>query len=52
MTLILTVFQYFVLSAVNRRRDRENPKPEEYTQEMKDQEKDLGDDASFFRFTI
>ncbi|KAK5046504.1 hypothetical protein LTR84_008307 [Exophiala bonariae] len=52
MTLILTVFQYFVLSAINRRRDRDNPKPEEYTQEMKDQERDLGDDASFFRFTV
>lgn len=52
MTLILTVFQAVVLSAINRRRDRDNPRPEEYTQEMKDQEKDLGDDATFFRFTI
>lgn len=52
MTLVLTVVQYVALSAINRRRDRDNPSPEEYTQEMKAEERDLGDGASFFRFTV
>ncbi|KEF63294.1 uncharacterized protein A1O9_01271 [Exophiala aquamarina CBS 119918] len=52
MTVSLTIIQYIVLGAINRRRDRDHPKPEAYTQEMKAAERDLGDNASFFRFTL
>lgn len=36
----------------NRRRDREYKKPEEYTIEEKALEREKGDDATFFRFTV
>lgn len=52
MTVTLTILQYIVLGAINRRRDRDNPKPETYTNEMKAAERDLGDNATFFRFTL
>lgn len=52
MTITLVVLQYIILSAINRKRDRDHPKPEEYTEEMKAAERDLGDNASFFRFTL
>jgi len=52
MTVTLTIIQYIILGAINRKRDRDHPKPETYTEEMKAAERDLGDNASFFRFTL
>lgn len=52
MSVAGIIFNYIHLSAINRRRDRENPKPEDYTPEMKALEVDKGDHASFFRYAI
>lgn len=52
MSVILIIFQFFHLGAINRRRDRENPKPEDYTPEMKALEVDKGDRATFFRYAL
>lgn len=52
MSSIIIVAQMFVLQQINKRRDEQHPPPSEYTTEMKVAEKDSGDQASFFRYTI
>jgi sugar phosphate permease len=52
MSLILIVLQMFILSSINKKRDREHGRPEDYSVEAKRAEMDLGDQASFFRYTI
>jgi len=52
MSLVLIIFQIFILKRINKSRDDNNPRPEDYTSEQKKAEMDLGDRASFFRYTI
>lgn len=57
MSFILCGFMTWYLRRENARRDRvaaENgwPKPEDYTEEQKVLEREKGDDASFFRYTV
>ncbi|KAG8767381.1 hypothetical protein FRC19_004897 [Serendipita sp. 401] len=54
---LLSLFMTIYLRRENARRDRvaqENgwPAPENYTEEMKEAEREKGDNASFFRYTI
>jgi len=51
-SLILVIIQMFLLKRINKSRDAKNPRPEEYSMEQKKSEMDLGDGASFFRYTI
>lgn len=52
LALVLCVFMTFYLRRENRRRDREYGSPEDYTEEQKELERDKGDNATFFRYTI
>lgn len=53
MSLILSIFMYMYLRYENARRDRVYPKkPEEYTDEERFAERECGDNASFFRYTL
>ncbi|KAM7199010.1 high-affinity nicotinic acid transporter [Rhypophila sp. PSN 637] len=52
MALILSVFMTIYLRRENARRDREYKPPSEYTEEERALEREKGDNASFFRYTV
>ncbi|KAL2129561.1 hypothetical protein VTI74DRAFT_7610 [Chaetomium olivicolor] len=52
MALILSIFMTIYLRRENARRDREYKPPSEYTEEERVAERDKGDLASFFRYTV
>jgi len=52
MSTALSIFMTLYLRRENARRDREYKKPEEYTTEEKLLEREKGDNASFFRYTV
>lgn len=52
MAFVLSAFMTMYLRRENARRDREYKRPEEYTVEEKLLERHLGDNASFFRYTV
>jgi hypothetical protein len=52
MSTILCIFMTLYLRWENARRDREYKPPSEYTEEEKLQEREKGDDATFFRYTV
>jgi hypothetical protein len=53
MSTVLSLFMTFYLRRENKRRDTVSPKkPEEYTEEEKVAEREMGDNASFFRYTV
>jgi len=52
MALILSLFMHIYLKRENARRDREYKPPSEYTEEERFAEREKGDNASFFRYTI
>jgi hypothetical protein len=53
MSFLLTTFMTIYLRRENARRDRENPThPSDYTEEMKFAEREKGDNATFYRYTI
>jgi hypothetical protein len=47
-----SIFMTLYLRRENARRDREYTKPEEYTVEEMALEREKGDNASFFRYTV
>ncbi|KAH6662905.1 major facilitator superfamily domain-containing protein [Plectosphaerella plurivora] len=52
LALVLCVAMTAYLRYENKRRDRAHPAPESYTDEQKALEREKGDNASFFRYTI
>ncbi|KAG8624752.1 hypothetical protein KVT40_007819 [Elsinoe batatas] len=52
MSFLLSAFMTTYLRRENARRDREYKRPEEYTEEERMLEKDKGDHATFFRYTV
>lgn len=57
MSCAISIFMTIYLRRENARRDRLAaekglPAPEKYTTMMKDAERELGDNASFFRYTV
>ena len=53
MSTCLCIFMTLYLRWENTRRDRENTKkPEEYTNDEKELERERGDNATFFRYTV
>lgn len=52
MSCVLSIFMTIYLRKENARRDRENKPLVEYTEEEKHAEREAGDDATFFRFTV
>ncbi|KAK4444591.1 putative high-affinity nicotinic acid transporter [Podospora aff. communis PSN243] len=52
MALCLSVFMTIYLRRENARRDREYKPPSEYTEEERYAEREKGDNATFFRYTI
>lgn len=52
MAMLLSIFMTIYLRRENARRDREYKAPSEYTEEEKELEREKGDSASFFRYTI
>jgi len=52
MSLCLCVFMTIYLRRENARRDREYKPPSEYTAEEKALEREKGDNATFFRYTV
>jgi nitrate/nitrite transporter NarK len=52
MSTCLSVFMTWWLRRENTRRDREHKHPEDYTEEERNAEREKGDHASFFRYTI
>ncbi|KAK4172759.1 putative high-affinity nicotinic acid transporter [Triangularia setosa] len=52
MAAILSIFMTIYLRRENARRDREYKPPSEYTEEERVAEREKGDNASFFRYTI
>lgn len=52
MALVLSVIMTVYLRRENARRDREYKPPAEYTEEEKAAEREKGDYATFFRYTI
>jgi hypothetical protein len=52
MALVLSAVMYTYLRRENARRDREYKPPSEYTEEEKVAEREKGDLATFFRYTI
>ncbi|KAK8086607.1 high-affinity nicotinic acid transporter [Apiospora phragmitis] len=52
MSLVLCVFMTLYLRRENVRRDREHKAPSEYTTEERLLEREKGDGASYFRYTI
>jgi len=56
MSFLLSAFMTMYLRKENRRRDQwaieNNRVPEAYTDEQKDLEREKGDNASFFRYTV
>ena len=52
MSMILQIIMTTYLRRENARRDRENKAPEEYTTEEKALQRERGDNATFFRYTV
>lgn len=52
MSFVLSAFMTMYLRKENARRDRKYKRLEEYTVEEKRVERHLGDNASFFRYTV
>jgi hypothetical protein len=52
MALCLSVYMTLYLRRENARRDREHKPPSEYTEEERVMEREKGDDATFFRYTV
>ncbi|GAB1313755.1 High-affinity nicotinic acid transporter [Madurella fahalii] len=52
MALVLSVIMYIYLRRENARRDREYKPPSEYTEDERTAEREKGDYATFFRYTI
>ena len=52
MSMILCILMTLYLRRENARRDREYKPPQEYTAEEKTAEREKGDNATFFRYTI
>lgn len=52
MAFVGSAFMTWYLRRENARRDREYKRPEEYTTEEKLLERHLGDNATFFRYTV
>ncbi|KAF9524342.1 major facilitator superfamily domain-containing protein [Crepidotus variabilis] len=56
MSLVLSAFMHFYLKAENKRRDEamkaEGLTLESYTEEMKNAQREKGDNATFFRYTV
>ena len=48
----MSTFMTIYLRWENKRRDREHKPPAEYTAEEKAAERELGDNASFFRYVV
>ncbi|KAL0258437.1 hypothetical protein SLS55_007613 [Diplodia seriata] len=52
MSAILSTFMTLYLRKENSRRDAEHKRPEEYTEDEKTREREKGDGATFFRYTV
>ncbi|KAM0326527.1 hypothetical protein ACHAQA_006396 [Verticillium albo-atrum] len=52
LALVLCIFMTAYLRRENARRDREYRAPEDYSEEQRELEREKGDNATFFRFTI
>ena len=52
MALVLSVWMFIYLRRENARRDREYKPPSEYTEEERLAEREKGDLATFFRYTV
>lgn len=52
MSAVLSLFMTVYLRRENARRDRMHKPPSEYTEAEREAERHLGDDASFFRYTV
>lgn len=52
MSMILCIIMTIYLRRENARRDREYKAPSEYTEAEKEAEREKGDNASFFRYTV
>lgn len=52
MSTILATGMTLYLRRENARRDREYKAPSEYTDEEKNLEREAGDNATFFRYTV
>ncbi|KAK4183648.1 putative high-affinity nicotinic acid transporter [Podospora australis] len=52
MAMILSIFMTIYLRRENARRDREYKPPSEYTEEEKHAEREKGDNATFYRYTV
>lgn len=52
MSLVLCVFMTLYLRRENARRDREHKDPSAYTTEERLMERERGDNASYFRYTV
>lgn len=52
MACILSIFMTVYLRRENARRDKQHKRPEEYTVEELGPERELGDNASYFRYII
>ena len=52
MSAALSTFMTFYLRYENRRRDKMYKPPSEYTAAERDAERELGDNASFFRYVV
>lgn len=52
MSMLLSIFMTLYLRRENARRDREYKPPSEYTVEEKLLEREKGDNATFFRYTV
>lgn len=52
MSCILSIFMTIYLRRENKRRDAVHKAPSSYTKEEMTLEKDSGDNATFFRYTV
>lgn len=52
MAACLSIFMTIYLRRENARRDRMHKPPSEYTEAEREAERELGDNASFFRYTV
>ena len=52
MSCILSIFMTVYLRWENARRDSANKRPEDYTVEEMTSERELGDNASYFRYIV
>jgi hypothetical protein len=52
MSLVLQIFMTVYLRRENARRDATYKRPEEYTAAEKELERERGDNATFFRYTV